>query len=45
MATSRLKSLTLNVNQIEDEDKSGKEIHIPRIEDLFKNQSKEILVY
>lgn len=43
--TSRLKSLTLNVTQIEEDDKNSKEIHIPRIEDLFKNQSKEILVY
>jgi hypothetical protein len=43
--TSRLKSLTLNLTQIEDEDKNSKEIHIPRIEDLFKNQSKEILIH
>jgi len=43
--TSRLKSLTLNMTQIEDEDRNGKEIHIPRIEDLFKNQSKEILIH
>ena len=44
-STSRLKSLTLNMTQIEEEDKGGREIHIPRVEDLFKNQSKEIHIY
>lgn len=33
------------MEQIEEEDKNSKEIHIPRVEDLFKNQAKEILTY
>jgi hypothetical protein len=38
---SRLNNLSLNMShQIEDEDKNSKEIHIPRVEDLFKNQQK-----
>ena len=45
VSNSRLKSLGLNVSQVEDGDKNGKEIQIPRIEDLFKNQSKEILIH
>jgi hypothetical protein len=30
---------------MENEDKNSKAIDIPRIEDLFKNQSKEIMAY
>jgi len=33
------------MEQIEDVDKNSKEIHIPRVEDLFKNQAKEIMAY
>ena len=45
VSNSRMKGLALNVSQIEDGDKNGKEIQIPRIEELFKNQSKEILIH
>ena len=37
--------MTLNMNQIREDEKNSKEINIPKIEDLFKNQSKEILIY
>lgn len=45
LKSSRLKSISLNMSQIEESSTSEKEINIPRIEDLFKDQSKEIHIH